>query len=164
MRRVDANLAPLVNQPRTVVFIGLIYVTIEQLEVEVFPARPPLADASPRPATCRCPARIPRSAVARPCSVSVANRERRCCRPVLTIATLESPGALPQRSIAKVKARRTRTSPNGFFRWLKLPCPYLPKKGRSSQFHPVAGQKRRAMIVCCRRPSYPPTRQMSSWH
>ena len=43
---------------------------------------------------------------------------------VCTTATCDIPGALPQRSIAKVKARRTRTSSNGFFWWLnQTPAP-----------------------------------------
>ena len=36
---------------------------------------------------------------------------------VLTIAIFDNPGALPQRSIARLNARRTRGSSNGFFLW-----------------------------------------------
>ena len=46
---------------------------------------------------------------------------------VRTLATFDSAAALPQRSIAKVIARRTRTSSNGFFLWLMI--------SRLPQFH-----------------------------
>ena len=100
------------------ILVGLIDVAVQQLELSAPRRRPPSAGAWLRRAISRCRARSRRSAAAHPWSRPAASPGRRCRRRSARSAILDRAGAPCHWSIARVSARRTRTSSNGFFLWL----------------------------------------------
>src|SRR6266404_2826925 len=110
------DLAPLIDQPGAEVFEGLIDIAVQKLETEPFCARvlqqPPrlgarFLDIGQKPASCSGS------------SLVAAKGEPGNTMPptVRMIAIFDKAGAPCQRSTARVSARRTRTSSNGFFLW-----------------------------------------------
>ena len=79
--------------------------------------RPPSAGASPRRATSRCRASSRRASAAPPWSRPAASRGTRCRRRCAHWRSSTAPRAPCHWSIARISARRTRTSSNGFFLW-----------------------------------------------
>src|SRR5580704_10958428 len=112
---VDTDLAPLVDHPSGIVFIGLVDIAVQQLKAEPFGAgvlqetlrlRTRLLDVGRKPGDLL--------------QLLLGRGEPGKTIPptVCTLAILASLGAPCQRSIAKVSARRTRGSSNGFLLWL----------------------------------------------
>src|SRR5882757_44139 len=114
---VDTDLAPLVDHPSGIVFIGLVDIAVQQLKAEpsaLASFRRRFASARDFSMSGENPAIFCSSS-----SVAASGEPGKTIPPtVCTLAILASLGAPCQRSIAKVSARRTRGSSNGFLLWL----------------------------------------------
>src|SRR6267143_1060762 len=113
---VDTDLAPLVDHPSGIVFIGLVDIAVQQLKAEPFGAG--VLQETLRARDFSMSGENP-AIFCSSSSVAASGEPGKTIPPtVCTLAILASLGAPCQRSIAKVSARRTRGSSNGFLLWL----------------------------------------------
>ena len=124
LRHLEADLAPFVDQPGADIFVGLVDVAVQQLEAEALGAGllqqplgfgPRLLDVGP------VPGELLQLVLGRRPAASPGTR---CRRPCAHWRSWRAPARHASWSIARVSARRTRTSSNGFFWWfgvIRLP-------------------------------------------